>query len=109
MDNEEKFEETGMFDEDYDDIVTLLSDDGKEVNFIDIARIEYQGNTYEIMQPEELPENLAEDEALLFLVTEDESGADRYDIVEDEDILDAVFDEYNRMYDEDMAEDGYED
>lgn len=100
MDNEENFFDPDLFGDDYDEIVTLLDDNGNEVNFIDIARIEYGGNTYEIMQPEELPDGVEDDEALVFLVTSDGSGTNRYDIVDDEELIDAVFEKYDRLYDE---------
>ena len=109
MDNEENFFDPDLFGDDYDEIVTLLDDNGNEVNFIDIARIEHGGNTYEIMQPEELPDGVEDDEALVFLVTSDESGTNRYDIVDDEETIDAVFEKYDRLFDEAMAADEAED
>ena len=55
-----------------DDIVTLLSADGEEIDFVEIAGIAHKGNFYAILQPVELIEGMSEDEALVFLVTRDD-------------------------------------
>ena len=82
-----------------DDIVTLLNSDGEEVDFVEIAGIVHDGNFYAILQPVELLEGMDEDEALVFLVT-NVNGEDKFEIVLDDDIIDAVFAEYNRLLDE---------
>lgn len=82
-----------------DDIVTLMSADGEEIDFIEIAGIAYRGNFYAILQPVELLENMAEDEALVFLVEGNENGEGKFTIVLDDDIIDAVFVEYGKLYD----------
>ena len=40
-----------------------------------------------------------EDEALVFLVSRDEEGNDRFEICLDDEIIEAVFAEYNRLLD----------
>ena len=62
---------------DEDDVVTLVSAEGEEVDFVEVAGIAYQNNFYAILQPVELLE-LELDDA----------------------IIDAVFAEYNRLLDE---------
>ena len=57
-----------------DDIVTLLSATGEEIDFIEIAGIAHRGNFYAILQPVELLEGMAEDEALVFKVSRGENG-----------------------------------
>ncbi|MBE7088615.1 MAG: DUF1292 domain-containing protein [Clostridiales bacterium] len=83
-----------------DDIVTLLSANGEEIDFVEIAGIAHQGNFYAILQPVELLEGMSEDEALVFKVSRDENGNDKFEIELDDDIIDAVFTEYNRLLDE---------
>lgn len=83
-----------------DDIVTLLSADGEEVDFVEIAGIAYNGKFYAILQPVELLEGMEDDEALVFCVTRGINGEDNFEIVLDDDIINHVFDEYNRLLDE---------
>lgn len=82
-----------------DDIVTLLSATGEEIDFVEIAGIAHKGNFYAILQPVELLEGMAEDEALVFKVLRTERGEDKFEIELDDAIIDAVFAEYNRLLD----------
>ena len=85
--------------EERDDIITLLSANGEEIQFLEIAGIAYHGNFYAILQPVELIEGMADDEALVFKVSKTESGEDKFEIELDDEIIDAVFKEYNRLLD----------
>ncbi len=82
-----------------DDIVTLLSATGEEIDFVEIAGIAHKGNFYAILQPVELLEGMADDEALVFKVSRTESGEDKFEIELDDEIIEAVFAEYNRLLD----------
>jgi hypothetical protein len=82
-----------------DDIITLLSATGEEIDFVEIAGILHKGNFYAILQPVELLEGMADDEALVFKVSRNEAGEDKFEIELDDDIIDAVFAEYNRLFD----------
>ena len=83
-----------------DDIVTLTTADGEEVDFVEIAGIAYKGNFYAILQPVELLDGMEEDEALVFSVKRGINGEDNFEIVTDDDIIDAVFAEYDRLLEE---------
>ncbi len=85
---------------DDDDIITLLTASGEEVDFVEIAGIAYRGNFYAILQPVELLEGMEEDEALVFKVSRGKDGEDKFEIELDDAIIDAVFDEYNKLLDE---------
>lgn len=85
---------------DDDDIVTLLGRDGEEIDFVQIAGIAYKGNFYAILQPLELLEGMDDDEALVFKVTRNAQGEDSFEIEMNDDVIDAVFKEYNRLLDE---------
>lgn len=91
-----------------DDIVTLTSDDGEEIDFVEIAGIAHKGNFYAILQPVELIDGMEDDEALVFLVERLENGEDKFSIVLDDEIIDAVFAEYNRLLDSVENDDGDE-
>lgn len=82
-----------------DDIITLLSATGEEIDFIEIAGIAHKGNFYAILQPVELMDGMADDEALVFKVSRGEDGEDKFEIELDDQIIDAVFTEYNSLLD----------
>lgn len=86
--------------EDNDDIITLLSANGEEVNFVEIAGIVHEKKFYAILQPVQKLEGMSDDEALVFRVSRGENGEDKFEIELDEYIIDAVFKEYERLYDE---------
>ena len=90
-------------DIDDDDIVTLTNADGEEIDFVEIAGIAHNGNFYAILQPIELLEGMDDDEALVFKVTRDANGEDHFEIELDDEVIDAVFKEYNRLLDEQVG------
>ena len=83
--------------EDDDDIVTLVSEDGEEIDFVEIAGIAYRGNFYAVLQPVELIEGMTDEEALVFRVTQGQNGEDNFEIEIDETIIDAVYNEYLKL------------
>ncbi len=90
-----------MLDEEYaDDIVTLMTESGEEVDFVEIAGIAHKGKFYAILQPVELLEGMDDDEALVFEVVRNADGSDGFNVVLDDEIIDAVFEEYNRLLEE---------
>lgn len=86
--------------EDDDDVVTLMSSNGEEIDFVEIAGIAYRGNFYAILQPVELLDGMEEDEALVFKVTRGADSEDKFEVELDDAIIDAVFEEYNKLLDE---------
>ena len=86
--------------ENKDGIVTLLSAKGEEIDFEEIAGIAYRGNFYAILQPVELLDGMDDDEALVFKVLRNSDGSNSFEIELDDAIIDAVFEEYNRLYEE---------
>lgn len=87
-------------EEEYEDIITLSTPDGEEVDFTEIATVEFEGELYVIMQPVELFEGMEEDEALVFSVTDENDEDSRFDVVTDERIVNGVFEEYNKLFEE---------
>lgn len=91
MSNDEKVE---LID---DEIITLYDDKDNPVQFHEVARVEYEDEYYALLQPVETMEGLGEDEALIFKLVEQEGeDADLFVPVEDEAVLEAVFEEYLR-------------
>ena len=88
-----------------DDTVVLQTPDGEEVEFVEVAGIVHKGEFYAILQPVELLEGMEEDEALVFKVTRDEEGNDHFQIELDDEVITAVFEEYNRLLENATGED----
>ena len=83
-----------------DDLITLKSADGENIDFVEIAGIALNGKFYAILQPVELLEGMDDDEAFVFEVSRTSDGEDSFTIVLDDDITDAVFQEYYKLLDE---------
>ena len=79
-----------MSEEYGNDFVTLIDEDGNEVEFEHIDTVEYEGVTYLAFIPVEL--SVEEDaEVVIMQVVTDENGEELLEGVEDDDIADAVF------------------
>ncbi len=83
-----------------DDIVTLTTDEGEDIQFEIVTEIALGDEFYAIMQPVKPLEGVGKDEALVFRIIEADDG-DEYELVIDDDILDSVFDSYNAMIEDD--------
>ena len=81
--------------------VTLVTDQGEEVDFDVIASIALDEKLYFIMQPVELIDDMTEDDCLVFEVSPVNDEEDKFDLVTDDKIIDAVFAEYNKLLTED--------
>ena len=82
-----------------DDIITLMGDDGEEEEFYHIATIDFENKWYIFLHPVEEQEGIAEDEALIFEISEDEEGNDMFNLVEDDELIDKVYAEYIKEVD----------
>ena len=79
-----------MSEEYGNDFVTLIDEDGNEVEFEHIDTVEYEGVTYLAFIPAEL--SVEEDaEVVIMQVVTDENGEELLEGLEDDDIADAVF------------------
>ena len=79
-----------MSEEYGNDFVTLIDEDGNEVEFEHIDTVEYEGVTYLAFIPAEL--SVEEDaEVVIMQVVTDENGEELLEGGEDDDIADAVF------------------
>ena len=91
-----------MSNEEYEDIITLTSENNEEIDFVNIAQIVYQSKIYAILQPVELLDGMDEDEAFVFEVKTDEEGQNSFTIVTDDEIVDEVFSRYNQLLEEEL-------
>lgn len=83
-----------------DDIVELTTDDGRKLKFYFVGTIEYKGKNYSAFEPAEEMEGVSEDDLIIFeLSGDDEETADLLPI-EDEKLLDEVFEEFCKALDE---------
>ncbi len=90
-------------EEEEEEVITLATPDGEEVDFTEIAAVEFEDKLYVIMQPVELFEGMEDDEALVFAVTDENEEDARFDVVSDDRIIDGVFAEYYKLLDEHEA------
>lgn len=81
-----------------EDIITLTSENGEDVDFLEIAGIALNGGYYAILQPAELFDGMEDDEALVFKVSRS-PDCDGYEIELDDEIIDAVFKKYYEILD----------
>ncbi len=82
-----------------DEPIELTTDDGKVYKVFLVGTIEYKGKTYSAFEPAEEIEGISEDDIILFEVVGDEESAELLPI-EDEKLLDEVFEEFCKALDE---------
>ena len=89
------FEDSEKFAEEEDDIITLFNEEtGKEEEFYHIATLDVDDRWFIVMKPaEELPD-FEEDEVLIYEIVADEDGNDMFAPIEDEELLNKVFKEF---------------
>ena len=80
-----------LLDDDNCENVTLVSDDGIETEFEQVAIIPIEDKVYALLHPIEEMDGVAEDEAIVFFIDE-EKGI--LTLEQDIDIIDEVFEEY---------------
>ena len=84
-----------------DDIVELTTEDGKKLKFYFVGTIEYKGKNYSAFEPAEQIDGIEDDDLIIFeLSGDDEETADLLPI-EDEKLLDEVFEEFCKVLEED--------
>lgn len=89
-----------LLDETNDKPITLYDADDKEVEFEQVAIIPIEDNLYVILKPVEEMEGVADDEAIVFAVVEDEEGEVSLEVEADESLAMQVFEEYYKLLDQ---------
>ena len=89
-----------LFDPNNEENIVLYNEKDEAVEFEQIAIIPIAGVAYAILKPTLKIDGVADDEAFVFEVVEDEENGDTIRLVEDDKLIDEVFAEYNKMLDE---------
>lgn len=92
-----------------DEIVTLYDDNNEPVDFYEVACVEYKDDYYALLEPVEEMEGLEDGDVLIFKLEEQEDGTDLFVPVEDEALLNEVFDEYMKAVADHECDCGCED
>lgn len=93
-------------DHDYEDeVIELISDDGKKMKFFFVGTIEYKGKAYSAFEPAEEIEGVSEDDLFIFELSGDDEETAELLPVEDEGLLDEVFEEFCRALEEEELAD----
>ena len=85
-----------LLDENNTDNIKLYNEENEEVEFEQIALVPIDERIYAILKPAATMEGVADDEALVFGI-EEIDDKDCLVIVEDDTIVDKVFEEYYKM------------
>ena len=96
MINDEKTQIEKLLDEDDDSNLTLYDENNNPIEFQQVAVIPKNNKIYAILKPLSKKFNIADDEALVFVI-EEVDDEDYLIIVEDDKIIDSVFDEYYEL------------
>ena len=93
-----------LLDETNVENIKLYNENGRVIEFVQVATVPLRGALYVILKPVEPLEGMEEDEALVFSV-EGDDGEEHLDVVLDMEIIDAVFNVYDALFDEAMKSD----
>lgn len=85
-----------IYDDNNTDNIILYNEENEAVEFEQIALIPLDGTDFVILHPIVDMEDVADDEALVFAI-EEVDGEEALVIVDDDDVVDAVFEEYYDM------------
>ncbi len=92
-----------------DEPIELITDDGKKLKFYVVGTIEYKGKNYSAFEPAEQMEGIEDDDLVIFELAGDDEETCELLPIEDEALLDEVFEEFCRVLEEDeLAEEAME-
>ena len=94
---ENEVEELNDFE---DEVIELEDEDGKTIKFLHVATIDYKEDWYVFFAPAEDMDELSDDEMVVFKLGQDEEGKDIFIPIEDEKLLDEVYEEYLKVVEE---------
>ncbi len=94
MDNEN----CEIFDD--DEIITLQDEDGNPIKFIEVACVEYEDEYYVLLSPAQEVEGIADDEVIICKLEDQDDETQLIVPVQDEDLMQKVFDEYLKTADD---------
>lgn len=89
--------------EERDDLVILVDENGEEVEFEHLDTIDFNGNEYVVLLPfERNSEDNDVDEVVILKIEHSDDGEDSFVSVDDDDELDAVFEEFKARMEEEF-------
>jgi hypothetical protein len=84
-----------------DDIIVLYNEEtDKDEEFYELATLDVDGKWYIVMKPVEQLPDIADDEVLIYEIIEDKEGNSNFAPIEDDAILEKVFNEFIAMLEE---------
>lgn len=89
-----------LLDAEDDQPIVLFDEKDNEVEFDQVALIPHKSKVYAILKPITPMEGVADDEAIVFALMEDENGEDLLSIETDEETINAVFEAYYKLLEE---------
>lgn len=95
-----------MWDFDEDSFITLTDENGNEVDFLLLDVMEYEGSDYMVLLPLTDEDGEEEEEELFFLRAEKTEEGEIYSAIEDEALLNAIADAYEKDFIQRMKESG---
>ena len=90
-----------ILDENNEDNIILFDEDNNPVEFEQVAVIPMDDSVYVILVPVTPMEGVGEDEGVVFVIEEDDEGEALLSLVVEDDVIDAVFNEYDSLLEED--------
>ena len=95
-----------MWELDEDSFITLTDENGNEVDFLLLDVMNYEGADYMVLMPLSDEDGEEEEEELFFLRAERTEEGEIYSAVEDEALLQAIADTYEKEFIQKMKESG---
>ncbi len=95
-----------MWDFDEDSFITLTDENGNEVDFLLLDVMTYEGSDYMVLLPLTDEDGEEEEEELFFLRAEKTEEGEIYSAIEDEALLNAIADAYEKDFVQRMKESG---
>ena len=95
-----------MWDLDDDSFITMSDENGNEIDFLLLDVMEYEGADYLVLMPLTDEDGEEEEEELFFLRADKTEEGEVYSSVDDEALLAAIADAYEKNFIEKMKENG---
>lgn len=95
-----------MWEIDDDSFITLTDENGNEIDFLLLDVFEYEGADYMVLMPLTDEDGEEDEEELFFLRAEKTDEGEVYSSIEDEALLNAIADAYEKEFIQKMKEQG---
>ena len=95
-----------MWDFDEDSFITLTDENGNEIDFLLLDVMAYEGSDYMVLMPLTDEDGEEDEEELFFLKAEKTQEGEVYSAIEDEALLNAIADAYEKEFIEKMKANG---